>query len=47
MVIPSYCGKFHPAVSWVVCLPLEEESSAPRPGLLVTTGANETLADPE
>lgn len=46
MVIPSYCSKFHLAVSWVVFLPLEEESLAP-PALLVTTGANEMPADPE
>lgn len=46
MVIPSYCSKFHLAVSWVVFLPLEDESSAP-PALLVTTGVNEMPADPK
>lgn len=46
MVIPSYCSKFHLAVNCVVFLPPEEESLAP-PVLLVTTGANEILADPE
>ena len=46
MVIPSYCSKFHLAVSWVVFLPPEEESLAP-PASLVTTGANEMPADPE
>lgn len=46
MVIPSYCSKFHLAVSWVVFLPPEEGSSAP-PALLVTTGVNEMLADPK
>lgn len=46
MVIPSYRSKFHLAVSWVVFLPLEEESLAP-PALLVTTGVNEMLADPK
>lgn len=38
MVIPSYRSKFHPAVSWVVLLPPEEEFSAP-PVLLVTACA--------
>lgn len=29
MVIPSYCSKYHLAVSWVVFLRPEEESLAP------------------
>lgn len=45
MVIPSYRSKFHPAVSWVALLPLEEESSAP-PVLLVTACAEKCQQTP-